>query len=64
MNRFENINKIQTFEKVVETKKKKTVKEDKKNNKTTSDKTKKLDAKKIKKKAPRTLWIRKSKKAA
>ena len=64
LNRFENINKIQTFEKVVETKKKKTVKEDKKNIKITSDKIKKISTKKTKKKVARTLWIRRKKKAA
>ena len=64
LNRFENINKIQIFEKVVETKKKKTVKEDKKNIKITSDKIKKISTKKTKKKVARTLWIRRKKKAA
>ena len=68
INRVENINSLPAneskSESKSESKKKKVKKEDKKNNKTTSDKTKKLDAKKIKKKAPRTLWIRKSKKAA
>ncbi len=64
LNRFENINKIQIFEKVVETKKKKTVKEDKKNIKIASDKIKKISTKKTKKKVARTLWVRRKKKAA
>jgi len=64
LNRFENINKIQIFEKVVETKKKKKVKEDKKNIKITSGKIKKKSTKKTKKKVARTLWVRRKKKAA
>ena len=76
INKVENINLIQTNESKPESKpenkpenkpgskKKKVKKEDKKNNKATSEKIKKLDVKKSKKKTPRTLWVRRKKKAA
>tara|TARA_B110000259_G_C14022655_1_gene403593 strand:+ start:657 stop:2546 length:1890 start_codon:yes stop_codon:yes gene_type:complete len=70
--KVENINLIQVNknkpknkpENKSESKKKKVKKEDKKNNKTTPVKIKKLDIKKSKKKTPRTLWVRRKKKAA
>jgi len=66
INKIENINKIEGFEKEVkiETKKTKASKPDKKNKKTVSKKIKKEVVKKIKKKSPRTLWVRRKKKAA
>ena len=76
INRVENINLEQAKESKPESKleskleskpkskKKKEKKEDKKTNKTTSEKIKKLDIKKNKKKTPRTLWVRRKKKVA
>ena len=64
INRTENINLVKASESKVEIKKKKIKKEDKKINKATSEKTQKLNIKKTKKKIPRTLWIRRKKKAA
>jgi ribonuclease E len=62
--KIENVNIIQKVENVSDSKKKEKKKEDKKKNKTSLEKTKKLNTKKIKKKIPRTLWIRRKKKAA
>jgi len=66
--KVENINAVQKveskFESKFENKKKKTKKEDKKISKTASEKIKKTDIKKLKKKVPKTLWIRRKKKAA
>jgi len=66
--KVENINAVQKveskFESKFENKKKKTKKEDKKISKTDSEKIKKTDIKKLKKKVPKTLWIRRKKKAA
>ena len=62
--KIENVNIIQKVENVSDSKKKEKKKEDKKKDKTSLEKTKKLNTKKIKKKIPRTLWIRRKKKAA
>jgi ribonuclease E len=62
--KIKNVNIIQKVENVSDSKKKEKKKEDKKKNKTSLEKTKKLNTKKIKKKIPRTLWIRRKKKAA
>jgi ribonuclease E len=59
-----NINQSQIAEINFEAKKKKVKKESKKTNKTVSEKRKKIGPKKIKKKLPRTLWIRRKKKKA
>ena len=64
INRVENINTTQIVEINIEDKKKKIKKDDKKNIKTVSEKIKKVATKKVKKKSPRTLWIRRKKKAA
>jgi|TARA_B110000211_G_scaffold69658_1_gene80454 ribonuclease E len=70
INKVENIDKIEGLEKesVSKSKEKKISKVDskidKKTKKTTVEKVKKDTSKKIKKKAPRTLWIRRKKKAA
>ena len=74
LSKIENINITQKSEIVADSKKKKVKKESKKSSKITSEKTKKLDTKKldtkkldtkkIKKKEPRTLWKRRTKKAA
>ena len=64
INKVENINAITVAENKLEEKKKKIKKEGKKAKKATPEKIKKLDTKKSKKKAPRTLWIRRKKKAA
>jgi len=64
INKVENINAITVAENKLEVKKKKIKKEGKKAKKATPEKIKKLDTKKSKKKAPRTLWIRRKKKAA
>ena len=64
INQIENISPIQNLEKKSEIKSIKIKKEDKKNNKTTLEKVKKTDTKKIKKKAARILWVRRKKKAA
>ena len=66
INKVENLNKIighkeETYEKV---KNIKTSKTNKNNKKTFSEKTKKDTLKKPKKKSPRTLWVRRKKKAA
>jgi ribonuclease E len=61
LNKIENINIFHTSEDAgVDIKKKKKT-EDKKSIKTVTEKRKKLDAKKVKKKIPRTLWIRRKK---
>jgi ribonuclease E len=62
--KIKNVNIIQKVENVSDSKKKEKKKEDKKKDKTSLEKTKKLNTKKIKKKIPRTLWIRRKKKAA
>jgi len=64
INKVENINTTQIVEINIEDKKKKIKKDDKKNIKTVSEKIKKVATKKIKKKSPKTLWIRRKKKAA
>jgi len=61
VNKIENINKV---EKIIEEKKKKTKKIENKSIKQPLEKVKKSNIKKEKKKAPRTLWIRRKKKAA
>ena len=60
----ENVNPIQKSENILENKKKKNKKIEKKIIKTTLVKIKKLNTKKEKKKLPRTLWVRRKKKAA
>ena len=64
VNKIENINSFQIIEEKTEEKKSKTKKSIGKKTKTTSDKVKKLPLKKEKKKATRTLWVRRKKKAA
>jgi len=66
INKIENINTIESLknEPKLEIKKTKVLKKDKKIKKPTSIKIKKNVAKKVKKKTPRVLWIRRKKKAA
>ena len=64
INKIENIHSVQIIEKKNDDKKKKVTKEKKINIKLASEKTKKTDLKKSKKKIPRTLWVRRKKKAA
>jgi ribonuclease E len=64
INRVENINVVQASESMLEVKKKKVKKVDKKTTKISPKKIKKLESKKSKKKVPRTLWVRRKKKAA
>jgi ribonuclease E len=66
INKVENMNKIIGLEKETHVKIKnvKTIKANKNNKKTFSEKTKKDSLKKTKKKSPRTLWVRRKKKAA
>jgi len=64
INKIENIHSVQIIEKKNDDKKKKVKKEKKINIKLASEKTKKTDLKKSKKKIPRTLWVRRKKKAA
>ena len=66
INKIENINKIEEFEKEINVKTKdvKKFKKDKVEKKNTLEKKKKSVEKKIKKKTPRTLWVRRKKKAA
>jgi len=63
INKILNINKIESLKSGVENKEKKIAKEEKKTNKPLSEKTKKINTKKNKKKLPKTLWIRRKKKA-
>ena len=60
--KIENINIVQNIENKFDNKKKKTKKEDKKISKSATEKSKKIDIKKSKKKVPRTLWVRRKKK--
>jgi ribonuclease E len=62
INKIEHINKIEGLKNDVENKETKITKQEKKNNKSISGRTKKINTKK--KKLPRTLWIRRKKKAA
>jgi len=66
INKIENINKIAGLQKEIKIKAKETKisTTDKKNKKTLVEKIKKSTDKKIKKKSPRTLWVRRKKKAA
>ena len=64
INKIENVNKIEGLEGIIKIKEVKKPKEEKKTSKTVSTKTKKIATKKIKKKVPRTLWVRRKKKAA
>ena len=64
INKIENIHSVQIIEEKIDDKKKKVTKEKKINIKLASEKTKKTDLKKSKKKIPRTLWVRRKKKAA
>ena len=66
INKIENINKIEGLDvkTQVKTKEIKSLKIDKKNKKSVPEKIKKETSKKVKKKAPRTLWVRRKKKAA
>jgi len=64
LNKVENINVVQKIEGKIENKKKKVKKEEKKITKPVLEKKKKLDTKKSKKTVPRTLWVRRKKKAA
>ena len=64
INRVENINLVQASESKLEVKKKKVKKVDKKTTKISPKKIEKLESKKSKKKVPRTLWVRRKKKAA
>ena len=64
INKIENVNKIEGLEGIIKIKEVKKPKEEKKTSKTISTKTKKIATKKIKKKVPRTLWVRRKKKAA
>jgi len=64
INKIENINKIEGPEKEVKEKEVKSLKKDKIKKKSFVDKKKKNIEKKDKKKSPRTLWVRRKKKAA
>ena len=64
INKIENINKIEGPEKEIKEKEVKSPKKDKIKKKSFSDKKKKIIEKKDKKKTPRTLWVRRKKKAA
>ena len=64
INKIENINKIEGFNKEVKEKVVKNPKKDKVKKKSFSEKKKKIAEKKEKKKSPRTLWVRRKKKAA
>ena len=66
VNRIENINKIEGLEKEIQVKEKgvKISKTDNKIKKPSPEKKKKEISKKVKKKTPKTLWIRRKKKAA
>ena len=64
INKIENVNKIEGLEGIIKIKEVKKPKEEKKTSKTISTKTKKIATKKIKKKVPRTLWVRRKKRAA
>jgi len=64
INRVENINLVQASESKLEVKKKKAKKEGKKTTTISPKKIRKLENKKSKKKVPRTLWVRRKKKAA
>tara|TARA_B110000285_G_scaffold204130_1_gene240843 strand:+ start:273 stop:2138 length:1866 start_codon:yes stop_codon:yes gene_type:complete len=64
INKVENVNIIQRVENKIVDKKIKIKKEDKKSSQIVSKKTKKVETKKVKKKVPRTLWVRRKKKAA
>jgi ribonuclease E len=66
VNKIENINKIEILEEESQKKSKisKNFASDKKNKKSFSTKTKKDTEKKVKKKTPRILWVRRKKKAA
>jgi len=66
INKIENINKIAGLQKEtkIKVKEAKIPTTDKKNKKTLVEKTKKSTDKKVKKKSPRTLWVRRKKKAA
>ena len=64
INKTENVNIIQNDQNNIEDKKKKIKKDSKKTTKAVPEKIKKLATKKNKKKLPRTLWVRRKKKAA
>jgi ribonuclease E len=64
INKVENLNKIEELEKVVQKKETKISKSNKGAKKKTSGKISKSLEKKEKKKSPRTLWVRRKKKAA
>jgi len=66
INKIENINIVEGLKNdpQEETKKAKVSKKDKKSKKSSPEKIKKIITKKVKKKSPRTLWIRRKKRAA
>jgi len=63
INKIEHTNKIEGLKSTVKKKETKIAKDEKKNNKFLSEKTKKINIKKNKKKLLRTLWVRKKKAA-